>query len=302
MTDVDHLKEPPPIVDEGKLSTTFVDLSSILVKSRKKKCLCQVCGRMLSSAYALRLHMRMHNGERPYACDQCDYKCICQSDLKRHYMKHTGEKPFKCDTCDKSFAQSNTLKQHKRLHEENKQQVCKECGKHFEKRSKLIKHWSAEHRSADEPFFCSQCFETFVDGDSLHHHKNDVHAAKDQISCAQCGMVFTRLCNLRRHQTKSCQGRAHTCEECHETFCRRTGLREHMEVVHGSSSRLKCDVCERNFKDQYKLKRHKLKKHTTTEQGIIWSYIYNFFVFLSFFFQPYSIAFFLRFERCFLDK
>ncbi|XP_042556238.1 zinc finger protein 296 [Dipodomys spectabilis] len=49
---------------------------------------CSVCKKTLSSFSNLKVHMRSHTGERPYACDQCPYACAQSSKLNRHKKTH----------------------------------------------------------------------------------------------------------------------------------------------------------------------------------------------------------------------
>ncbi|XP_059136483.1 zinc finger protein 296 [Peromyscus eremicus] len=63
--------KPPPVSSAARRSPT-----------------CLVCKKTLSSFSNLKVHMRSHTGERPYACDQCPYACAQSSKLNRHKKTH----------------------------------------------------------------------------------------------------------------------------------------------------------------------------------------------------------------------
>ncbi|KFB44803.1 hypothetical protein ZHAS_00012711 [Anopheles sinensis] len=51
-----------------------------------------------------------------YKCNQCDKTFVTAVTLKMHIRLHTGEKPYKCDKCDKAFIRSDYLKTHEKSH------------------------------------------------------------------------------------------------------------------------------------------------------------------------------------------
>ena len=64
-------------------------------------------------AQALKRHKLKHSGDRPHACNQCNYSSTTAQALKTHKMIHNGENHFACDQCEYSSRQASNLKTHK---------------------------------------------------------------------------------------------------------------------------------------------------------------------------------------------
>ena len=54
-----------------------------------------------------------HQGNIPFKCESCDYKCLLKENLQQHVASvYEGKKPFKCKCCDYSCCLEDDLLQH----------------------------------------------------------------------------------------------------------------------------------------------------------------------------------------------
>ncbi|XP_026881003.2 zinc finger protein 3 [Electrophorus electricus] len=77
---------------------------------------CSQCGRDFNRMEHLKIHQRIHTGERPYACSVCSARFRHSWALTRHFRIHTGEKPYTCAQCGKTFRNCGGLRFHQRSH------------------------------------------------------------------------------------------------------------------------------------------------------------------------------------------
>ncbi|KAJ3353943.1 hypothetical protein HDU83_006148 [Entophlyctis luteolus] len=114
---------------------------------KKFACTEAECTATFAQLAHLKIHMRRHTGERPFACAYCDKTFNQKGNLKTHERKHTGDKPFKCTHpgCTKEFSQQGNLRTHEKIHLNVKRFTCEQCGKSFSQFGNLKSHIQKVH-------------------------------------------------------------------------------------------------------------------------------------------------------------
>uniref|UniRef100_A0A8C1ECX3 Sal-like protein 1 n=2 Tax=Cyprinus carpio TaxID=7962 RepID=A0A8C1ECX3_CYPCA len=126
---------PPLISDQFKAKFPFDGLQDSmqtsetsklqqLVENIDKKMMepnqCVICHRVLSCQSALKMHYRIHTGERPFKCKVCGRAFTTKGNLKTHFGVHRAKPPLRiqhsCPICQKKFTNAVVLQQHIRMH------------------------------------------------------------------------------------------------------------------------------------------------------------------------------------------
>jgi len=82
-------------------------------KMEDKGYLCEVCGKVYTRKYGLKIHMRIHTGFKPLRCKYCPKTFGDPSNMGKHMRLHgMGDSRYKCQFCAKLLVRKRDLERH----------------------------------------------------------------------------------------------------------------------------------------------------------------------------------------------
>ncbi|XP_041758521.2 uncharacterized protein LOC121586101 [Coregonus clupeaformis] len=233
----------------------------------KRKFKCTFCPRLFKSGEQLRVHTRLHTGEKPFGCSNCGERFIRRDYLQRHLNRCKGEPLDRvlCDRCGDVFSQDE-LENHlltcvvkcksparsltdSTARSPPKGFSCAKCSARFLLFSQLQQHFLNTHREAptNQASPLQEQLSSMVNikeepmdegyGDTQQNSDNNLMLNQDcdpnnymnkPIECPQCNMHFGNKGGFARHMRTHLGQYPFNCKKCKKGFWNKNFCRTHV--------------------------------------------------------------------------
>ena len=222
----------------------------------------------------------VHVQDKPFSCQQCNYKCTNKGLLDKHVsIVHNKVRNFICQLCTAAFGQKIHLDVHmKSIHMQEKPFACVHCAYKATTKGLLDKHVRTVHLK-ERPFSCQVCGTRFGQKAHLQKHAKthqqkgeggastsafagmlEMASQEKNVKCSECNYACANQGALTRHYNKKHQ-KAYQCAFCPSTvFYAKSLFDQHLENYHSILKQHKCVLCNEGFTSENNLKVH--LKHT----------------------------------------
>lgn len=174
----------------------------------------------------------VHEGNKPYECDRCEYRFKDIPNLYRHISSvHDGVR-YKCVVCESSFMTEDELNSHiSSVHERNKLFQCKMCDYRSSQKDKLFMHISSLHDVEETSYKCPICNSEFTKEQDFIKHVSMVHERKSQVKIPIVVNYSSRT-NSSKSNSSMENEKPLNCKSCELKFINASSLIQHIEKNH----------------------------------------------------------------------
>ena len=234
---------------------------------------CDKCDKTYTSKSSLLQHRQCKHREGTYyECGICGIPFHSSTTLKIHHRIHTGEKPFQCTQCGKTFAQRSNFNKHMRnIHfgrpiktesKEPKNEAKGQTSYISEKEAhksipKLVPETSPEDDDSEDG---EEDTSLVNDESALSAENNKPEETKEEHSVASVAFMKQVLKGKRKNTVKQKVKRPFRCGLCDKSFTEQDNLMKHM-MTHTGQKPYKCEYCSSRFTTRYDCMKH-VRVHT----------------------------------------
>lgn len=238
---------------DGNLEKKTKSKDAVDTANSTKSLTCNICGYISKNKSYLPVHMRKHNGKRPYGCKFCKKWFTRNYHLKCHMKTHRKLFPFQCSNCRQGFPHKKQWELHESLCTIRRFE-CYLCKMDYRQKRDLGDHMT-KHRGENP--YCSICQKKFSSKEACRKHM-ERHEKLFRFHCSKCRRGFENEEPYKLHENL-CEVKCYACQLCKRIFYGHvTNLLTHMRREHSDGKSLSCNKsdCKELFKTNLKLNQH----------------------------------------------